>query len=75
MGVCVGKGRSGVLLKYCGWLRAVWCCVYVLMVVNGNIYGWQLIVWMKLNGGIYGGFCCNKRCKDKDDGKVYVLSC
>lgn len=23
---------------------------------------------------IYGGFCCNKRRKDKDDGKAYALS-
>lgn len=30
--------------------------------------------WTKPNGGIYGGFCCNKRRKDKDDGKAYALS-
>ena len=44
------------------------------MAVNGNIYGWQPTAWTKLNGGIYGGFCCNKRRKDKDDGKAYALS-
>ena len=30
------------------------------MAVNGNIYGWQPTAWTKPNGGIYGGFCCNK---------------
>ncbi len=41
---------------------------------SGNIYGWQLTAWTKPNGGIYGGYCYNKRRKDKDDGKAYVLS-
>ena len=36
--------------------------------------GWQLTAWTKPNGGIYGGYCYNKRRKDKDDGKAYVLS-
>ena len=55
-------------------VKAPWMIKSVLTAVNGNIYGWQPTAWTKPNGGIYGGFCCNKRRKDKDDGKAYALS-
>ena len=41
--------------------------------VNGNICGWQPTAWTKPWRDLRR-ICCNKRRKDKDDGKAYALS-
>ena len=55
-------------------VKAPWMIKSGMMLRLRSDSGKQPTAWTKPNGGIYGGFCCNKRRKDKNDGKAYALS-